>query len=1031
MVRGNWQRRVERTEARREASKAEKERRRSKRRSTSIGGDGDRESMYRILEEWLEDKGRILLDSYGGGAAGMTVDIWTDVRPKSREEYLPSSMIDESVANDDDEENGGGGRKARSKKDRGGFQNKKGKQHPNAKNKPEKVHANSVIPKQQTNDIKKLCSQEFYFGREKCPGVYMKQKRGGGRGRSNSIGEDDASCQYCHYHQFPKAKSKTSSQSSWVVSNGMPLTPPMTLAQVVNGKYMPHKSLNDEKQVIALPVHVREALLQWAFDAAMTTKNSDVNESSEDKMLDMIFHSRIYVQGDESDEENEYNIKSGASSADSESDKESHDDSEDGIDNIIQTLHELFEDEKIEPVNLIYLAIQGIIIYDINRGGLIYSDGTERYLLYGEAFHADFGKPHEDTNGECNQSLHEELTHHILDDILSFLDDESAGVLPQVCKSWRDEVGTRSPQLWKMLLTRRGWLWTVELDENNTLLDNSTNGDAEATRLYKEAFVGHYLAVRDVQAITNACTYLQNGGDGKAKQNDGIEYAVQSFKATKGSPDFDTNDIGRCTVKIWSLSNNPRALAGYGDCTLRLFEAVSSSTRMICRQVVCVRAAPPSISRKKNKCQLVSMDLDESVVASLINEVDDSLDIHGEVDGIDSRIIPWITVIPCEELVCAGNEGILGDESIHSFDVRASILDYIMGGNEKIADLRDEVHQYLSVVDSDTSDILVTVTPKIHACGKGNFVFHACVSIPGYSLLRYTDADGDSLQGDEEARLRSLESVVPPTSVDHLFVISTQRGGSVIHSMRLLHGCEDLFASSPFRRNDESGSTLITNVVTRGRRLQLHRLVLNRGGTFQDISYEVASDIDQNDCVYVTPTHVLYTRIGASRPLVFIQDIESRRIVLSMQIFSGASLQNIRLIHGQYVMIIFRSQAIQNEDDDDILGHWFGIDDISLKVFVYYIPTGHLMHKSQLPNLHITLDGKEDDVFAFNASTLGFGIAGASAREVAWKADDVDRLNEDSIMSPKNARGKKKRLAAKVAKKDKKDGFARGMSMRG
>ena len=701
---------------------------------------------------------------------------------------------------------------------------------------------------------------------------------------------------------------------------------------------------------------------------------------------------------------------------------------------VIQTLHELFEDEKIERVNLIYLAIQGVIIYDINRGGLIYSDGTERYLLYGEAFHADFGRPHEDTNGECN---HEELTHH-LDDILSFLDDESTGVLPQVCKSWRDEVGTRSHQLWKMLLTRRGWLWTVELDENNALVDDGANSDAEATRLYKEAFVAHYLAVRDVQALSNACTYLQNGGgDGKAKQSDGIEYAVQSFKATKGSPDFDTNDIGRCTVKIWTLSNNPRALAGYGDCTLRLFEAVSSSTRMICRQVVCVRAAPPSISRKKNKCQLVSMDLDESVVASLINEIDDSLDIHvgiNEVNGLDSRIIPWITVIPCEELITAGNEGILGDESIHSIDVRASILDYVMGGNEKITDLRDEVHQYLSVVDSDTSDILVTVTPKLHACGKGNFVFHACVSIPGYSLLRYTDADGDSLQGDEEARLRSLESVVPPTSVDHLFVISSQRGGSVIHSIQLLHGCEDLFASPTFRRHDELGSTLITNVVTKGHRLQLHQLVLNRGGIFQDNSYEVASVIDQNDRVYVTPTHVLYTRIGASRPLVFIQEIESRRIVLSMQIFSGASLQNIRLIHSQYVMIMFRSQATENEDDDDVFdGHWFGLNDMSLKIFVYYIPTGHLMHKSQLPNLHITLDGKDDDVFAFNASTLGFVIAGASAREVAWKAEDVDRLNDDSISSPngKNARGKKKRLAAKVAKKDKKDGFARGMSMRG
>ncbi len=40
--------------------------------------------------------------------------------------------------------------------------------------------------------------------------------------------------------------------------------------------------------------------------------------------------------------------------------------------------------------------------------------------------------------------------------------------------------------------------------------------------------------------------------------------------------------------------------------------------------------------------------------------------------------VPWMTVIPREDFVCAGNEGVLDDDCIQSIDLRASILDFIM-----------------------------------------------------------------------------------------------------------------------------------------------------------------------------------------------------------------------------------------------------------------------------------------------------------------------------------------------------------------
>ncbi|KAL7508177.1 hypothetical protein ACHAXN_005631 [Cyclotella atomus] len=1042
MVRGNWQRRVERTEALRSARKLQQHRRRSKRRSTSIGGDTDRESSYRLLEEWMEDKaGNILLDSYGGE---VTLDVWTDVRPARRREYL---QLDESKPGfvDDEEEEG---RNRSKKKDRGGFQ-KKGKLHPNAKNKVDKgPMMSSSTPKEEKNPL--LCPQEFYFGREKCPAASAKQKRGGGRGRSNSIGDEEVSCHLCHYHQFPKVKNTT--KSSWVVSNTVGQnTAPLTLAQVVNGKFMQHKLLN-ERIPVAMPVHVREAVLQWAFDAAVTSNglvdNNDdvVGESVKGGSLGMMYHSRVYVQSDEVDDDNNGNEGSDDNSANEEdgSHEDSEDDSEDDMENyaVLQSLQQLLDDETLSPVNVIYVSIQGVLLYDAFRGGLLHSDATERYLLHGESFDANFGKPNEIIN-DGSKCLHEQLTHHILEDILSFLNDESTAVLPQVCRAWRDEVGTRSPQLWKMLLMRRNWLSTADTNGENTTTDPHGEVMTNECRHYKEAFISHYLAVRDVQAISNACNVLQSGGGGggrNAKQKDGIEYAVQSFKATKGSPIFDSsNDRGRCTVKVWPSYKNPRALAAYsGDCTLRLFEAVqgSASGRMICRQIVCVRASPPSVSRKKNKCELVAMDLDDSVVACLVNEINDASDADDDIFEADALITPWITVIPCEELICAGNEGILGEECLHSFDVRASILDYIMGGssdNANIADLREEIFRFLSVVDNGTSDVLISVTPQLVACGKGNYLFHASISIPGYSLM--PNMPPEDFEESELEMFGAAATIVFPSSEDMLFVISTQRGGAIIRSKRMLDGCDGLFASRPFRRrlHENEPPALCTNLVIQsGNTLKLHRLILGRDGipNIENL-YVMSGEADENACVDVTATHVLYgTRQNGA--VVNILEIESRN-VWSTPRLQDASLQNMKLIHDEYLMAIFRSQnPAGDEEDEAIDGHWFGPADTSLRAFVYHIPSRRCMHECPIPNLQLSFDS-HDDVIAASASTLGFVIAGKSARKVARETDDADRLNEEAVLCPngKNPKGKKKRLAAKTAKKDKKDGFARGMSMRG
>ncbi|KAL7521522.1 hypothetical protein ACHAWX_006192 [Stephanocyclus meneghinianus] len=1076
MVRGNWQRRVERTEARRTAVKLQQQRRRSKRRSNSVGGD-DRESMYRRLEDWLEDNSALLMSAYG--ETGVTIDMWTDERPNSRQEYLTRASAEENVQ--DDVEDDEAGRKSRPKKDRGGFQNKKGKQHPNTKNKYENSgNAVSLQSKSQSfarDEKYALCAQEFFFGREKCPGQQTKQKRGGGRSRSNSVSDDGISCHLLHYHQFPKVKN---SMSSWVVQNSRPQTPPLTLAQVVNAKYQLHQlHRGSEQKPTSLPLHIREATLQSAFDAVILADSSSVNREDsgtndsevKEQSVDMIYHSRTIVQCDKIQEENNEFIDDHDSAVSVESNHESHggDESRDGTNNIavIEALQQILDDENLSPLNVVYISIQGVLIYDCHRGGLLISYELEQYLLYGDEFDANFGKSCYGANDESNTRLYEQLTHHILDEVLSFLCDESTGVLPQVCRAWRDEVGTRSPQLWKMLLGRRNWLSTVKSEEHRNIddrVETTVNGDNEniiECGQYRDAFISHYLTVRDVRAISNACNFLHSGnaiggrGSHNMKNKDGIEYAVQAFKATKGAPLFDgVHEGGRCTVKVLPSSNTSRALAAYSyDCTLRLFEAVQGSYsvggntnihRMKCRQMVCVRSLPPSISRKKNRCEIADMDLDENVVACLVNECHD-VDADAEVE---LRVTPWLTVIPCDDLMCAGNEGILNDKTIQSFDLRALILDFVMGGScnpdsnddaTVFDSLREPLHQYLSVVDGDTSDVLISISPKLVSCGKGTFLFHSYISIPGYSLLQYEHSDDDSL-GEEEVRLQSLEQIVTPSSGNRLFVMSTQSGGAIIHSTPLTAGFNGMFATRPFPRkaSEHVAPNLCTNVVIQSRStLILLKYSLKRDGTF-DVKQEcLSSDMREKSNIAVTPSHVVYgmKKVGQNKELFQVFDIRSpfRAIESTLDEFSsqGSKLHNIIVTNENYVVAFINSltSAVGNEVDA-FDGHWFGPDDRPSRALVYHIPSRHRIYECSMSYHSLSMDVL-GNVLAFNMSTLGFVFAGVGTRGVARKAVETDLLTEnDSLTSPsaKNAKCKKKRLASKTAKKD---GFARGMSLRG
>jgi hypothetical protein len=144
----------------------------------------------------------------------------------------------------------------------------------------------------------------------------------------------------------------------------------------------------------------------------------------------------------------------------------------------------------------------------------------------------------------------------------------------------------------------------------------------------------------------------------------------------------------------------------------------------------------------------------------------------------------------------------------------------------------------------------------------------------------------------------------------------------------------------------------------------------------------------------------------------------------------STKLFDIFCIREEYVAVILGTPQPEGENDDDAIGgEWFGIEEGSTtrEVVVFHITSRQEVFRYPLPDVSLSIRCIGDTIAA-NISNLGFVIAGENAREVARTALDGD--DENTQTPTKTTKSKKKRLAS-LASGRKKDGFARGMRMRG
>ena len=970
----------------------------------------------------------------------------------------------------------------------------------------------------------KLCAREFFFGKEKCKGaqqfVVAGKKSGGGggrKGRSSSVGaEDDTNnisntidgvgsgsgivgCCWRHYHQLPKNKSRT------VMPPALPTpTPPMTLAQVLNEKFhTPQlhnpRDCNDDddgkihdskdsittniKPTVSLPVSFRDRTLKSSFEAASIIEE-DGTSASTTAYIDMMYHTRFFVDNA---------APSSVVNSDGDDDVEKGDASNSSNDDIDKSLPRSTIHESLQRIlkeynipsltSVVYLTIQGVLIFDRYRGGLVVTEKGERFLLYGEAITLDTTRssldeskkkkyyPSLDNNDEINDEsmpIYERLTHTLLDEILAFSDDECVGILPRVCRSWYDEVG--SPSLWTMLLDRHGWPMSVNDhgDSGGSGSGGESGSDDDARgddyflsgddilhhcKKLRETFISHYSVSRDVRALSNACTYIVAGGgttgvgsSNSSNHKPGLESAMHIFKTTKGTTSNNLVE-SQCHVKIWSENGiknedgSARSLVAYEDCTLRLFEVVrgnsdqSGANAIKCRQVACLRAAPHFISRKKDRCKLMGIDLDDAVVACLIRGRD-----HDKpwMDH-DNQ---WMTVISCDDIVCAGNEGLLED-CVQSYDLQLLLLDYIY----------DELPPSLSEIFERDESVRVSVGKKLIACGRGNFLISAYVSAP----LVVDGMDDD----DEHINIGVDNEDIFAFWRNHLirghrlFLFST-RSGSIVKSLVLERERDNttLFASRPFKhRSDTDGAEVLCTTVlisdpSISMPLSFIAVEIRRDGTI-DFIHKAMIEEDKfapwcTMSAALTSSHAVFSTNPIPGPALHVQAVlPSRHDEIYNNLNNGihsfdigepyGSVRSMFIIREHYVAVVVKEG---DENNDELGGEWFGLneaptnDDASVLIIVYHIPSSNEICRCTLPSAAVSIDSI-GDTLAMNVSNLGFVITGEDARDVGRVSipltDMAQTMASPSIKQPK---GKKKRLAS-LASGRKKDGFARGMSLRG
>jgi F-box-like len=630
-----------------------------------------------------------------------------------------------------------------------------------------------------------------------------------------------------------------------------------------------------------------------------------------------------------------------------------------------------------------------------------------------------------------------QLPASILEHVLLYLEDKAVASMCAVCKNWHQEIGKHSGNLWKHLLQRRKW----PIPSSN-FYDSPTSDPAVERVVLQRAFISHYTAVRDLTGIQQGISAVLY----RKKINE-REGCFRSFDSSRRSPQQGNPSV---SLKIWSPN---RFLAAYQqDCTLRLFDSVERSGggggHRLCRELVS-RSMDPYQSTKKRGCILLDMGLDEESIGALL---------HVREDGSNAEAF-ILTVILREDFLIDDQDAEY-EATTRVIDIGQSVLNYLLS-------CEDVGHGLLQLHDfirdgGDLDDVEVLVSPTLEACGYGRFMTEVSVSIPNIEI----DTDDDSGQVMNLLFRRfclfssSMGAIVwmadnTMLSRNEQFALSSCRieeGGR--------YGCRIAAAAcdSPYvvvLSIDPSGDwQQPTPIMELPFDLQdiiedcwLSRQSLDRPVVVFDDDIVVAQntivDYGEGKKKYLSRLLVLPftagTRESAAHTILLDGDVVVQHLV------------NLRSTHILALCKVFTKTSRETNGGqgnlNDIAGHWFGggpdgtawsTGVVSYGILIDFPSRQEIQRICLVENYDTIVDISEEDVLpllvAASEETVaasvwwsGVVMTGESVRKsTQQEGNQRDHATESSKLV--SAKKKKKKTLKKVGKKD---GFARGMSLRG
>lgn len=716
--------------------------------------------------------------------------------------------------------------------------------------------------------------------------------------------------------------------------------------------------------------------------------------------------------------------------------------------------------------SIVYIALDGVLLFDRFREGLIYpSDRDFLVAVLGK----DVGSRRDSVGDEGGTGSTEEasavirnISGTVLEHILTFSPDSTISSASRVCKAWHREIGRNSPNLWKLMLDRRGWPRPM----NDRSIDRREQ--------YRDEFRRHYTVVRDMKAIQKGLEAILDPRTTTFLQK---EMTYQDFSTRKHAPSYPN-----CCVGVQEWSPNRLLVAYQHDCSLRLFETVlktgSCGGEKVCRELICQRVDPYRHTKKRN-CRIVSLGLDEECVASLCHvTANSSIDVEAYVLVVMSRD----EFLLGESSDVVDTAGCFTEDvsNLQVIDVGEAVLNYLL-----CSDVGD--HRLLLLIDfltqgGDIGEVEVLVSHTMAACGYGRFLVEVSISIPtedehGSTGLHLIDRKLFLFSATIGAIVWSGES--NPLSQE----LRPRRDEITLSFLRLPRIEGGSRAACFFAVGSATSPAIMVGEIEPSGEVQsvylMESSLVARNEVVKD-GWEIFDNVHRP--ILITSTDVVAADIFVRQAG---DGIQSRKSVISFHardpscanelsydtLVIPGNLVVVRMtyIRGHHIALICQEFSTlplptlirENEDRplDAIDGHWFGENDeapnplpdgvenapnplpvvegnateaaMKVTAVIVHVPSRREVERicllkgqtsATFINPHIVVHGNE---------TIGLSL---SWEGVVMTGDDVRSILDASkvvILDDAQTRSLKKKKKRAPAKGGKKDGFARGMSLRG